>query len=311
MPLPFTGIPTFVQVPLYDPAQTPAPQVAIVGVPTDEGTTQHPGARYGPRTIREASTQFTFYKRGRGYYDPERDRPMLAALEMRDAGDVEIVPTALDQNAARIARAVAELAGRGIFPVCLGGDHSITPAILEGFAGTPLHLVQIDAHMDYVDRLGGMPGTHASPMRRSRELPHVRSLTQIGIRSIVSSEEDYAASRAAGNRIVTTAQVLENPERDWLAGLEGEAYLTVDIDALDPAAAPGTGFAEPGGLWFRDVARLIHLVAGRLRLRGMDLVEVNPYLDPTRRTGVLAARLILELLSTVFDPPPPTPPLWV
>ena len=311
MPLPFTGIPTFVQVPLYDPGQSPAPQAAVLGIPTDEGTTQHPGARYGPRAIRDASTQFTFYKRGRGYYDPERDRPMLAGLELRDAGDVEIVPTALEQNAARIAGAVDDLLRRGIFPVCLGGDHSVTPSILQGFAGIPLHLVQIDAHMDYVDRLGGMSMTHASPMRRSRELPHVRSLTQIGIRSIVSSAEDHAASRAAGNRIVTTAQVLGTPERDWLEGLAGEAYLTIDIDAFDPAAAPGTGFAEPGGLWFRDVASLIRRLTARLRLRGMDLVEVNPYLDPTRRTGLLAARTVLEVLSGVFDSPAPGPSVWV
>ncbi|HTX52221.1 MAG TPA: arginase family protein [Candidatus Baltobacteraceae bacterium] len=311
MPLPFTGIPTFVQAPLYQAGASPSPQAVILGIPTDEGTTQHPGARYGPRAIREGSTQFTFYKRGRGYYDPERDRPMLASLEIRDAGDVDIVPTALDENATRIAAAVADLVGRGIFPVCLGGDHSVTPAILQGFAGTPLHVVQIDAHMDYVDRLGGMSGTHASPMRRLRELPHVRSLTQIGIRSIVSSGEDYAASRAAGNRIVTTAQVLDQPDRDWLVGHEGEGYLTLDIDAFEPGAAPGTGFAEPGGLGFREVARLIRLTASRLRLRGMDLVEVNPYLDPTRRTGVLAARAILEVLSAVFDSAVPGPTVWV
>ncbi len=310
MPLPFTGIPTFVQAPLYRADET-APQVVVLGIPTDEGTTQHPGARYGPRTIREGSTQFTFYKRGRGYYDPEQDRPMLASLEIRDVGDVEIVPTAIEDNNTRIAAAVADIVERGIFPVCLGGDHSVTPAILAGFSGTPLHVVQIDAHMDYVDRLGGMAGTHASPMRRLRELPHVRSLSQIGIRSIVSSGEDFAASRAAGNRIVTTAQVLDHPDRDWLAGLEGEGYLTLDIDAFDPGAAPGTGFAEPGGLGWREVARLIRLAASRLRLRGMDLVEVNPYLDPTRRTGVLAARAILEALSAVFDPPVPAASVWV
>ncbi len=301
MTLPFTGIATFAKVPLYDPAESPVPHAVVLGIPTDEGTTQHPGARYGPRAIREASTQFPYYKRGRGYYDPERDRPMLAELELRDAGDVEIVPTALEENAARIADRVAGLRGHGVFPVCLGGDHSVTPLILQGFAGVPLHLVQIDAHMDYVDRLGGMPMTHASPMRRSRELGHVRSLTQVGIRSIVSSEADYAAARAAGNRIVTTAQVLESARKDWFEGLAGDAYLSLDIDAFDPAAAPGTGFAEPGGLQFRDVVRLVRGLAMRVRLVGMDLVEVNPYLDSSRRTALLAARLVLEVLSAVFD----------
>ncbi|MEK7221104.1 MAG: arginase family protein, partial [candidate division NC10 bacterium] len=234
MTLPFTGIATFAKIPSYDPAEAPAPHAAILGIPTDEGTTQHPGARYGPRTIREASTQFPYYKRGRGYYDPERDRPMLADLEMRDAGDVEIVPTLLEENAKRIAEAVAALLSRRIFPVCLGGDHSVTAAILPAFSDTPIHLVQIDAHMDFVDRLCGAPATHASPMRRARELSHVVSLTQVGIRSIVSSAADYVAAREMGNRIVTTAQVLDRPGHDWWADLTGDAYLTLDIDAFDP-----------------------------------------------------------------------------
>jgi agmatinase len=228
---------------------------------------------------------------------------MLAALELRDAGDVEIIPTLREENAGRIAEAVAALLARGIFPVCLGGDHSVTAAILPAFSATPIHLVQIDAHMDFVDQLAGARTTHASPMRRARELTHVRTLTQIGIRRIVSGAEDYEAARALGNRIVTTAQVLEAPGRDWWVDLAGDAYLTLDIDAFDPAAAPGTGFAEPGGLAFRDVARLVRTLAARLHLRGMDLVEVNPYLDPSRRTALLAARTILEVLSCVFDPP--------
>jgi len=307
MTLPFTGIATFAKVPRYDPNESPVPHAAILGVPTDEATTQHPGARYGPRAIREASTQFPYYKRGRGYYDPERGRPMLPHLELRDAGDVEIVPTLIQENAKRIAEAVAFLLARGVFPVCLGGDHSVTPAILSAFADRPLHLVQIDAHMDFVDRLAGAAGTHASPMRRARELAHVQSLTQIGIRSIVSSAADYEAASALGNRVVTTAQVLEQPGHDWWADLTGDAYLTLDIDAFDPAAAPGTGFAEPGGLQFRDVARLLRTLTARLRLRGLDVVEVTPYLDLSHRTALLAARTILEVLSCTFDPPDARP----
>ncbi len=302
MSLPFTGLVTFAMVPRYDPAETPSPHAVILGIPTDEGTTQHPGARYGPRAIRDASTQFPYYKRGRGYYDPERNRSMLAAVELRDAGDVAIVPTLPEENARCIAEAVAGLRARGTFPICLGGDHSATAAILQAFADTPVHLIQIDAHMDFVDRLAGATGTHASPMRRAREMPWVRSLTQLGIRSIVSGAEDYAAARAMGNRIVTAGRLVTAPDTDWWADLAGDAYLTLDIDAFDPAVAPGTGFAEPGGLAFGDVARLVRSLARRLRLRGMDLVEVNPYFDSSRRTAVLAARTILEVLSAVFDP---------
>jgi agmatinase len=301
MSLPFSGLVTFAMVPRYDPAEEPAPQAAILGLPWDEGTTQHPGARYGPRAIRDASTQFPYYKRGRGYFDPERGRAMLPALELRDAGDVDIVPGLAEANASRIGDRVRELRQRGILPVCLGGDHSVTPAVLAAFRDAPLHLVQIDAHMDFVDRLAGASRTHASPMRRARELSHVISLTQVGIRSIVSSPEDYAAARAAGNRIVTGVQVLQRPDADWWEDLRGDAYLTLDIDAFDPAVAPGTGFAEPGGLDFRHVAALVRTLAARLTIRGMDLVEVNPYLDASRRTPLLAARTILEALSAVFD----------
>jgi agmatinase len=307
MTLPFAGIATFAKVPVFDPRETPSPHAVVLGIPTDEGTTQHPGTRYGPRAIREASTQFAYFKRGRGYYDLESDRPMLTALELRDGGDVDIVPTLPAENAARITRAVADLAGRGIFPVCLGGDHSITPAILAAFPGTPTHLVQIDAHLDFVDRLAGATATHASPMRRARELPDVASLTQVGVRSIVSSPEDVQAARALGNRIVTAVDLIEQPDRDWWDHLGGDAYLTLDIDALDPAVAPGTGFAEPGGLMFRDVLRLLRTLAARVRLRGMDLVEVNPYLDPSRRTALAASRLVLEVLHLVFDAPAPLP----
>jgi agmatinase len=307
MTLPFAGIATFAKVPVYDPRETPAPHAVVLGIPTDEGTTQHPGTRYGPRAIREASTQFAYFKRGRGYYDLEGDRPMLTALELRDGGDVDIVPTLPAENAARTTRAVAGLADRGIFPVCLGGDHSVTPAILAALSGSPMHLVQIDAHLDFVDRLAGAMATHASPMRRARDLSNVASLTQVGVRSIVSSSEDVHAARALGNRIVTAADLLEQPDRDWWGHLDGDAYLTLDIDALDPAVAPGTGFAEPGGLTFRDVLRLLRTLAARVRLRGMDLVEVNPYLDPSRRTALAASRLVLEVLHLVFDAPAPLP----
>jgi len=303
MSLPFVGLVTFAMLPRDDPGASPIPHAAILGIPTDEGATQHPGARYGPRAIREASTQYPYFKRGRGYYHLERGRPMLAEVEIRDAGDVEIVPTLLEENGRRIAQAVGGLRSRGVLPVCLGGDHSLTPAVLAAYADTPLHLIQLDAHLDFASELAGATETHASPMRRARELGHIRSLTQAGIRSVVSGPADVAAARSLGNRLIPAAEILARPDGDWWAGLEGAAYLTLDIDVLDPAEAPGTGFAEPGGLSFRDVSRLLWSLTRRVRLVGLDLVEVNPYLDPSRRTPLLAARILLEALSDIFDSP--------
>ncbi|HYB75230.1 MAG TPA: arginase family protein, partial [Candidatus Sulfotelmatobacter sp.] len=204
--------------------------------------------------------------------------------------------------------AVRALASRGVLPVCLGGDHSITLPIVRALAsppgeGEPLHVIQVDAHLDFVDRLDGAERTHASPMRRIAELPGVRGWAQIGARSIVSTAGDLRAARAFWAHVVPGDRVaagrLELPPPPPGARL----YLTFDIDALDPAVAPGTGFAEPGGLGFREAAALIRRVGSWGRLVGMDVVEVNPLLDPSRRTALTAARLVLEALSARFDGP--------
>ena len=308
MSLPFTGLATFAKVPPYDPGRPPAPHAVILGIPWDEGTTNLGGARMGPRAIREASTQYAFYKRGRGYHDPEADRPMLGGLELRDGGDVEVVPTALEETFARIGEGVRALASRGILPVCLGGDHSVTFPIVRALAplmgaSEPLYLVQVDAHLDFVDRLDGADRTHASPMRRIAELPLVRGWAQIGVRSIVSTADDLRAARAFWNHMLpghrVAAGLLEVPPPPPGARL----YLTFDIDALDPAVAPGTGFPEPGGLGFREAAAVIRRIASWGRLVGMDVVEVNPLIDPSRRTALTAARLVLEALAARFDGP--------
>lgn len=310
MTLPFTGIATFAKVPPHHPEDPRAPHVAILGIPYDEGTTNVSGARLGPRAIREASTQYAFYKRGRGYHNLETDRPMLADLELRDAGDVEIALMQPEETHARIAQGVRALASRGILPVCLGGDHSVTYPIVRTLAegreaAGPLHLVQVDAHLDFVDRLDGSRLSHASPMRRISELPGVRGWAQIGARSIVSTAGDLRTARAfwahmvPGDRVVAGRVELPAPPPG------AHLYLTFDIDVLDPAAAPGTGFPEPGGIGFREAAALIRRVVSWGTLVGMDVVEVNPLLDPSRRTALTAARLVLEALAARFDGPAP------
>ena len=266
MSLPFTGIATFAKVPLYDPQDPSAPHAAILGVPYDEGTTNLSGARLGPRAIREASTQYAYYKRGRGYHDLEAERPMLQSLELRDGGDVEIVPTALKENLARIEERVRGVAARGALPVCLGGDHSITfpivRALADGAPGAgPLCVVQVDAHLDFVDSLQGAPHTHASPMRRIAELPGVRGWAQIGARGIVSTGDDLRAARNFWEHFLPGDRAAEGAGRVPPIPPGARLYLTFDIDALDPSVAPGTGFPEPGGLSFREATKHIgHLV---------------------------------------------------
>ena len=307
MSLPFTGIATFAKVPLDTPDVPPAPHAVILGIPYDEGTTNLSGTRLGPRAIREASTQYAFYKRGRGYHDLEADRPMLQGLELRDGGDVEIVPTALEDNMARIGDRVRAVAARGALPVCLGGDHSVTFPIVRALAegDAPLCVVQVDAHLDFVDRLQGAPYTHASPMRRIAELPRVRGWAQIGARSIVSTADDLREARKFWAHMVPGDRVAEGAWSVPPIPPGARLYLTFDIDALDPAVAPGTGFPEPGGLSFREAAAVIRRAVSWGSLVRMDVVEVNPLLDPSRRTALTAARLVLEILAARFDGPAP------
>lgn len=296
---PFSGICTFAKLPLYDEKED-APHVAILGIPYDEGTTNHPGARMGPRAIRQASTLYPYYKRGRGYFDAQEQRRILADVEIRDAGDVDIVPTLGEESFERITQAVRALRERGIFVVSLGGDHSITPAILQAFEGKALHLVHFDAHLDFMPQLGGATRTHGSPIRRATELPQVKGLTQLGIRTIVSGEEDFHAARRYGSRVVTTEDLLTGADPSSLFQEGEEVYLSLDIDVFDPAFAPGTGFPEPGGLSFHEVRKVLKALVHRCRIVGMDVVEVNPYLDGAGITALLAARLVLDTLGFIF-----------
>lgn len=161
-------------------------------------------------------------------------------------------------------------------------------------------MVHFDAHLDFMPQLGGAFWTHGSPMRRAIELPQVKGLTQIGLRTIVSGEEDFEAANRYGSRIVTTEEILQGRDPSSLFHDGEDIYLSFDIDVFDPAFAPGTGFPEPGGLSFHEVRRILKALARRCRIVGMDLVEVNPYLDPSRITALLAARLILDTLGLIF-----------
>lgn len=297
---PFIGIPTFCKLPLYSPEEDPPPHVVILGIPYDEGATAHPGARFGPRAIREASTLYPYYKRGRGYFDVEERKKLLTDLEIREGADVAIIPTQREENFHKITQAVRELRNRSILPICLGGDHSITFPILKAFDDTPLHLVQLDAHLDFAASFEGASYTHGSPMRRALELPYVRDLTQIGIRSIISSEEDYQAALDRGNRIFTSRELAALKDYSSITFGDEPLYITLDMDVLDPSQAPGVGYPEPGGLSYLQVKEVLRTLARQKKVVGIDLVEVNPYLDPSRTTALLAARLVLDLLAFIF-----------
>jgi len=303
----FTGIPTFARGPIV-PAQAVEADVAVLGVPYDEGTGFRPGTRFGPRALREASLRYAFFGPGpgkRGYWDLEAGRRRLSRLRLADCGDVDIVALDLEGNLQRISDAVEALVPRGVMPVVLGGDHSITFPAVRGLAGCgALSLVHIDAHLDYRDEVGGVRFGHGCPIRRIAELPFIQDIVTLGIRGLRAIEEDLEAAGARGNRIVTAAAI----RRDGLVAALAQVpraekiYVTLDVDALDPGIAPGTGTPDPGGLSYTEVRDLLQGIARKGRIVGFDLVEVNPWLDPTGVTPLTAAQLIIEFLASIFDP---------
>ncbi len=303
----FTGIPSFARAPVASPQAVEA-DAAVLGVPYDEGTGFRPGTRFGPRAIRDTSLRYAFFGAGpgkRGYWDLERGRRRLGQLRLADCGDADIVALDLEGNFRRITDAVASVVAQRAMPVILGGDHSITFPTVRGCAGQgPLSVVHIDAHLDYRDDVGGMRYGHGCPIRRCAELPFVQEIVTLGIRGLRADEDDLEAARLRGNRVVTAAAIrrLGVPAALEQVPSAGRLYVTLDIDALDPGVAPGTGTPDPGGLSYTEVRDLLQGIAGKGCVVGCDLVEVNPGLDPTGVTPLTAAQLIIEFLAAVFDP---------
>lgn len=303
----FTGISTFARAPVLDPNEVEA-DAAVLGIPYDEGTGFRPGTRFGPRAIRDASLRYAFFGPGsgkRGYWDLQAGRRRLSRLRLADCADVDIVALDLEGNFQRMSHAVAAIAARGATPVILGGDHSVTFPVVRGLEGSgPLSLVHIDAHLDYRDDVGGVRFGHGCPIRRIAELPFIRHITSLGIRGLRADEDDLSEARRRGNRVLTAAEI----RRVGIAGaiaqvpMDDRIYVTLDIDALDPGIAPGTGTPDPGGLSYEEARDLLQGIAQKGRVVGFDLVEVNPWLDPTGVTALLSAQLIVESLASIFDP---------
>ena len=301
--LPFVGHCTFGKYPAADWEKLPPADAIILGAPFDGGTQYRPGARFGPRAVREASTLFAFGHGGA--YDFEDDIVYLpAGAKIFDGGDADIIHTDTVQSHANIEAAVRAVLSAGAVPAVLGGDHSVTIPCLRAFdGGAPLHVVQIDAHLDFVDERHGVRFGHGNPMRRASEMPHVDGILQAGIRNVSSSNrEDYAAARAAGSVVLSVRDVRKMGAEAVLAHVPegGRYYCTIDIDGFDPSIAPGTGTPSHGGFLYYEVLELLKGLARRGRVVGVDLVEVAPPYDPAAVTATLAAQLMMNFLGAIL-----------
>lgn len=302
--LPFVGIATFGKYPLCLDWDAIDADVAVLGAPFDFGTQWRPGARFGPRAIREASTLFSFGHAGA--YDHEDDVVYLPADEARivDIGDADIVHTDTIKSHANIEAGVRKILASGALPVVLGGDHSITiPAIAAFSDQQPVHVVQFDAHLDFVDERHGVRFGHGSPMRRAAERAFVTGLTQLGIRNVSSTaREGYEDARRMGSDILSVRQIRSLGTKAVLARIPAGVryYITIDIDGFDPSIAAGTGTPSHGGFTYYEVLELLAGLAKRGTVAGIDLVEVAPEYDHTGTTAILAAQILLNLIGRVL-----------
>lgn len=301
--LPFVGISTFAKRPYVEDWGRLDADVAILGAPFDAGTQWRSGARFGPRAVREASTLFSFGHGGA--YDHEDDATYLPnSVRIVDMGDADIIHTDTIGSHRNIETGVRAALAAGALPVTIGGDHSINIPCIRAFDDQgDIHLLQIDAHLDFVDERHGVRHGHGNPMRRAAERDHVTGLTQVGIRNVSSTaREGYEDARAMGSDILSVRQARDLGPRGVIAHVpEGaRVYITIDIDAFCPSIAPGTGTPSHGGFLYYDVLEMLQVAARRHEIVGIDLVEVAPDHDPAGSTSILAAQVLMNLLGFIF-----------
>jgi len=302
--LPFVGISTFGKSPLCLDWDAIDADVAIMGAPFDFGTQWRAGARFGPRGVREASTLFSFGHAGA--YDHEDDETYLGpGTRIVDIGDADIIHTDTEGSHRNIEAGVRKILAAKALPVIIGGDHSINIPCVNAFDGQePIHIVQIDAHLDFVDVRHGVRFGHGNPMRRAAEKPYVTGLTQIGIRNVSSTARDgYIAAREMGSDIISVRQYRKLGLETVLARVPANIryYVTIDIDGFDPSIAPGTGTPSHGGFLYYEMLEFLAALAKRGTIVGVDLVEVAPDYDHTGTTAILAAQLLLNLIGRILQ----------
>ena len=301
--LPFVGISTFAKREYVADWGSIDADVAIMGAPFDFGTQWRSGARFGPRGVREASTLFSFGHAGA--YDHEDDATYLPAdVRIVDIGDADIVHTDTKASHANIEAGVLAILGAGALPVVIGGDHSVNIPCINAFDDQgDIHILQIDAHLDFVDERHGVRFGHGNPMRRAAEKDYVTGLTQVGIRNVSSTaKEGYDAAREMGSDILSVRQARALGPEGVIERIPKGArvYVTIDIDGFCPSIAPGTGTPSHGGFLYYDVLEILQQLANRHEVVGIDLVEVAPDYDPTGGTSILAAQVLLNLLGFIF-----------
>ena len=301
--LPFVGVSTFAKRELVTDWSQINADVAVLGAPFDFGTQWRAGARFGPRGIRDASTLFSFGHSGA--YDHEDDVTYLTEdVKIVDIGDADIIHTDTIKSHKNIEKGVRSILKAGALPVVLGGDHSVNIPCVNAFSNSgPIHILQIDAHLDFVDERHGVKYGHGNPMRRAAEKNYVTGLTQVGIRNVSStSKEGYEDATAMNSDILSVRQTRKIGPKNLVGRIpkDSNVYVTIDIDAFCPSIAPGTGTPSHGGFLYYEVLEILQHLSKQNKVVGIDLVEVAPDYDHSGSTTILAAQILLNFLGFIF-----------
>lgn len=298
---PFSGIPTFLRAEICADVSSMDADIAVFGAPTDEGSPFMPGSRFGPRGIREHSLRFS----RNGYYDGRTKRSFLeyelTHRRLVDLGDADILITDIEGTFRNITALTRQVLDRGALPVVLGGDHAISFPVVRAF-NEPLHVFHFDAHIDYAPFKHGFEFTNSHAFRHIYHMSHVRSLTQVGIRSLRNPLAWIEDSLKDGNRVLTMEDFHDLGSEGVVETMpKGErCYVSIDIDVLDLPLVPGCVSAEPNGMSYAELRDTLISLAEHMEIVGLDLVEVNPQLDVgTGITSYLAAHTILEFLGNI------------
>lgn len=292
----YSGIATFARLPRIE--DVPSADIAIVGIPFDTGVSYRPGARFGPSHVRESSRLLR-------PYNPAQDVSPFAAAQVVDAGDIPVNPFDIGEAVADIETAATALGERVERIVTVGGDHTIALPLLRAVNKKhgPVAVLHFDAHLDTWDTYFGAPITHGTPFRRASDegLIDLTASCHVGTRGPLYSKQDLVDDEKLGFSIVSSVDIEEQGLEASIERMrrrigDKPLYISIDIDVLDPAHAPGTGTPEAGGMTSRELLRMLRALRD-LNVVGADVVEVSPAYDHAQLTGIAASHVLYELVT--------------
>ena len=291
----YSGIATFARLPRIE--DVPRADIAVVGIPFDSGVSYRPGTRFGPSHVRESSRLLR-------PYNPAQDVSPFAIAQVVDAGDIPVNPFDLTAAVSEVETAAIALGEQVQRIVTIGGDHTVALPLLRAVHAKhgPVAVLHFDAHLDTWDTYFGAPITHGTPFRRASEegLIDLTASCHVGTRGPLYSKQDLEDDEQLGFSIVSSEYIEEHGVESAIARIlqrigDKPLYVSIDIDVLDPAHAPGTGTPEAGGLTSRELLRILRALGDR-DIVGADVVEVSPAYDHAQITGIAASHVVYELV---------------